>query len=55
MFSALFSKESNFLLLDLEVDLSTLMMTLNNKNNIRSEFSTQSYTKERYHTCSYLY
>ena len=37
----------NHILLDLEVDLLTLKMTVNHENNIRNGFSSQNYTKKK--------
>ena len=46
MLLALYGKKTYFRLLDLEVDLLTLKMTLNHKNNRRHGFSSQNYTKK---------
>ena len=48
MFLALFGKNQIF-------DYMTLKMTLNHQNNIRNGFSSRTYTKKSYYTCSYFY
>ena len=54
MFLAL-KKTPIFYMVDLEIDLLTLIMTLKHKNNISNEFFSENYMKMRYYTCFYLY
>ena len=42
-------------MVDLEINLLTLRMTLKHENNIRNEFFSENYTKMRYYTCFYFY
>ena len=37
-----------------EIDLLTLMMTFNHKNNTRNGLPSQNHIKMRYYTCSWL-
>ena len=42
-------------MVDLEIALLTLRMTLKHENNLRNAFFSENYTKMRYYTCFYLY
>ena len=52
MFLALLVKNDIFRLLDLEIDLLILKMTLNNQNNFRNGLPSQNLVKIRYYNCS---
>ena len=54
IFLSLFVKNGIFCSVDLEMDFSTLKMTLSHKNNPRNGLPSQNDMKMWYYTCSWL-
>ena len=52
---ALFKKTYIFYMIDLEIELLTLRMTLKHENIMKNEYFSENYTKMRYYTCFYVY